>query len=62
MSRKWIEREDHPFDRGYWARCDRKPRRSLSDDEEIRGWDACNQELKLERQSFAEALAVATDQ
>lgn len=46
MSSSWITRERHPFDDGYWARYDGKPRPSgrLQRD----GWDTCNRELRNE--------------
>jgi hypothetical protein len=43
----WIIREDHPYDRGYWARYDNKARPSGT--EQRQGWDDCNRELRAER-------------
>lgn len=47
-----IIREDHPFDRGYWARFDGLPRPSAPD--EAKGWDACDQDIEFEESSRRE--------
>jgi hypothetical protein len=41
-----IVRQDHPFDNGYWARYDGKPR--PVDAAGAAGWDACDGEFRLE--------------
>lgn len=40
--------EDHPFDRGYWARYDDQPREQVLERGGKAGWDACNGELRGE--------------
>lgn len=44
MPADWINRERHPFDDGYWARYDGKPR--PRGEEQRSGWDTCDRELK----------------
>jgi hypothetical protein len=47
-----IERDlSHPYDRGYWARYDERPR--PKDKEEAEGWDTCDDECRLERQGIS---------
>lgn len=46
MSKDWIERQDHPYDRGYWRRYDEKSR--PSDVQGRLGWSNCNRELRDE--------------
>lgn len=58
MPDSMIERQDHPFDRGYWARRDGRPRPPVMrfargvtqpvDPDEHRGWDTCDDELRID--------------
>ena len=43
-----IQVENHPYDRGYWARYDGLPRDSVTWREGKKGWDDCHRELRSE--------------
>lgn len=45
-----IIREKHPFDDGYWARYDGKPRPETNAVSQ-EGWDTCDAELKFEAEN-----------
>lgn len=42
-----IQVEEHPFDKGYWARFDGEPR-PVKKSERRAGWDACDTELRAD--------------
>lgn len=46
MPADWIERQNDPYDNGYWRRYDGK--RRPSDAEGVRGWNDCDAELRFE--------------
>lgn len=55
-----IIRADHPFDAGYWARYDAKPKGHLRG-ERLRGWKACDAELRAEASGEDVDFVVAGD-
>lgn len=52
----WIKRKKHPFDDGYWARYDGKPRPTDSL-QSMAGWDSCDAEFKLALDNLAKGAA-----
>lgn len=52
-----IEIEQHPFDRGYWARFNGQPRPTRG--EPRKGWETCDEELTFDRTEKATMAANA---